>query len=794
MAGVAMAAMLLVVGSSANSSPAVVPSTTNGIHLWFGMQGRMSTTKAEAVAAASAGDMVSALPVQIHWYGAAMKAVNPNVKLFAYENGMFSQSKDCSTFPASWYLYTAGGAKVHAVKTGNCLMNPMSTQTAFGAAGWTQYVEQQCAASLADPNTSGCFLDQMNAAPMGSGFVNGAPIDPRTNQPFTNSAYMLMVAAHGQAVASALGAPVVGNAYDSAPRYYSIPTSIVNQASGIGVDEAEHWFGNDITQARNLSAWQQAVQMEIAAQAAGHGTIVNVDAPGASPEQWRSYLAATYLLGNNGGAWLEFAPNGTTPPFDSLSPLYNLPIGSPTETYSTVGGYNAGGYYRRDYTHGMVLVNPSGSAVTVNLGGTYVDVTGQQMTSITLAAWSGAVLVSADGGPPPPVAPSNTQAPSISGTAASGSTLTASAGTWTGTPDPTFSYQWQQCDSSNACTDVAGSTGPTYAVTDADNGLGLRVEVTAQNSAGSATADSAIVPVTAPPSPVAPSNTAPPSISGNAVSGSTLTATAGTWTGTPDPTFSYQWQQCDSSDVCTDVAGSTGRTYAVRDADNGLGLRVEVTGQNSAGSATADSAVVSVAAPPSAVAPDNTAAPTVSGAASVGSTLTASSGTWTGTPDPSLSYQWQRCDSSGACSDMSGATRKTYVVSSSDAGSQLRVDVTGTNTAGSAGAHSAQVSVPVSQPSDVIGSLTFTHVRGHYRVMFRLSAPAVVTVTFVNASGAVVRHQVNGTRMSAGMHRVCWSGRTDSRVFAPRGAYSAVVTAVSSGKTWTDRSSAVTVR
>jgi hypothetical protein len=794
MASVAMAVMLLVVGSSANSSPAVVPSTLNGIHLWFGMQGRMSTTQAEAVSAASAGDMVSALPIQIHWFGAAMKAVNPNVKLFAYQNGMFSQAKDCSTFPASWYLYDARGAKVQAAKTGNCLMNPMSTQTAFGAAGWTQYVEQQCASALADPNTSGCFLDQMNAAPMGSGFVNGAPIDPRTNQPFTNTAYMQMVAAHGQAVASKLGAPVVGNAYDSAPRYYGIPTSIVNQASGIVVDEAEHWFGNDITQADNTAAWQQAVQMEIDAQAAGHGTILNVDAPGPNPEQWRSYMAASYLLGNNGGAWLEFAPNGTTAPFDSLSPLYNLPVGTPTETYSKVQGYAVGGYYRRDYTHGMVLANPSGSSVTVNLGGTYVDVTGQQMTSITLAAWSGAVLVSADGGPPPPVAPSNTHAPSISGTAASGSTLTASAGTWTGTPAPTFSYQWQQCDSANVCTDVAGSTGQTYAVTDADNGLGLRVEVTAQNSAGSATADSAIVSVTAPPPPVAPSDTQAPSISGTAASGSTLTASAGTWTGTPDPTFSYQWQQCDSANVCTDVAGSTNRTYAVSDADNGLGLRVEVTAQNSAGSAMADSAIVAVAAPPSPVAPDNTAAPQVSGAGSVGSTLTASPGTWTGTPDPTLSYQWQQCDSSGACSDMSGATGKRYVVTAADAGLQLRVDVTGTNTAGSAGAHSSQLTVPAVQPVNVISLLTFSSVRGHYRVMFRLSAPATVTVTFVNASGTVVRHQVNGVRMSAGMHRVCWSGRTDARVFAPGGSYRAVVTAVSAGKTWTQTSSALTVR
>ncbi len=391
---IAAVSLVLGVGASAESTPAAVPSTLDGIHFEFGMQGRLSTTQSEAVAAAKAGDLVVALPIQIHRYGAAMKAANPAVKLFAYQNGMFAQSKDGSTFPASWYATDAAGAKVRAAKTGNYLMNPLSTQSFQGAAGWTQYVEQQCAAALADPNTSGCFLDQMNAAPLGSGFVNGRPVDPRTGQAFTNAGYMSMVAAHGQRVASQLGAPVIGNAYDSAPRYYSIPTSIVNQAAGVNVDEAEHWFGNDVTQSRVLSAWQQGVQMEMDAQAAGHGTVLSVDAPGTSVEQWRSYLTATYLLGNNGGAWFDFSPDRSTAPFDSLSPLYSMPIGTPTQTASTVAGYNRGGWYQRDYTNGTVLVNPSGSSVTVDLGGTYRDVNGQTESSITLAAWSGAVLVS----------------------------------------------------------------------------------------------------------------------------------------------------------------------------------------------------------------------------------------------------------------------------------------------------------------------------------------------------------------------------------------------------------------
>ena len=43
------------------------------------------------------------------------------------------------------------------------------------------------------------------------------------------------------------------------------------------------------------------------------------------------------------------------------------------------------------------------------------------------------------------------------------------------------------------------------------------------------------------PADVAPANTAVPVITGTTALGDTLTATAGTWTGTPEPTFAYQW-------------------------------------------------------------------------------------------------------------------------------------------------------------------------------------------------------------------------------------------------------------
>ena len=82
--------------------------------------------------------------------------------------------------------------------------------------------------------------------------------------------------------------------------------------------------------------------------------------------------------------------------------------------------------------------------------------------------------------------------PAITGTASRGSVLTASTGTWTGFPSPTFAFQWRQCDSGGAnCADIAGATASTYTVTSADVGATLKVVVTATNRFGSAPATSA---------------------------------------------------------------------------------------------------------------------------------------------------------------------------------------------------------------------------------------------------------------------------------------------------------------
>src|SRR5215831_517740 len=81
------------------------------------------------------------------------------------------------------------------------------------------------------------------------------------------------------------------------------------------------------------------------------------------------------------------------------------------------------------------------------------------------------------------VKPTNVNAPTVSGTAQAGSTLTASNGTWSGTTPFSFSYAWSRCDKDGKnCAPISGATDNTYAVQNADIGSTLSITVTASNS------------------------------------------------------------------------------------------------------------------------------------------------------------------------------------------------------------------------------------------------------------------------------------------------------------------------
>jgi prepilin-type N-terminal cleavage/methylation domain-containing protein len=321
----------------------------------------------------------------------------------------------------------------------------------------------------------------------------------------------------------------------------------------------------------------------------------------------------------------------------------------------------------------------------VDVGGTVRVVVTAHNSSGTAAATSAASAVITS------IPPANTTAPTISGTAREGQTLTAHNGSWDGTGN-SYSYQWQSANGA-AYSDISGATATTYTATNGDIGKTLRVQVTASNSGGTQTASSA---ATSAVLPAAPANTTPPSVSGTTQEGQTLTGARGNWSGAGN-SYGYKWQSSPNGSTWTDISGATTTTYTLTASDVGKSLRFFVTATNDGGTQTASSSATAVIV---ALPPANTVAPTITGTAQEGQTLTVQNGSWSHSP-ASYSYQWQRSPDGSSWANVAGGTNQTYTLVAADVDQQVRALVTATNSGGSSSQLAAAVQVVSLAPVNV---------------------------------------------------------------------------------------------
>jgi hypothetical protein len=223
----------------------------------------------------------------------------------------------------------------------------------------------------------------------------------------------------------------------------------------------------------------------------------------------------------------------------------------------------------------------------------------------------------------------NTALPAIAGTAQVGSSLTATAGTWSPSTGLTYSYRWLV-----GGTAVDGATAATYSPVVGDVAKTVQVEVTAVkegHSPGTATSN-ATAAVAAAPQPPAPqvTNISVPTVTGAPVVGATVSATPGAWS-PAGAGLTYQWFVAGGP-----VPRATGTSYQPVAGDVGKALSVRVTA-SAAGFVAASASSV-----PTTVVTGTLQAsrkPTVTGKAKKKATLVASPGTWS-IGDLTVTYQW----------------------------------------------------------------------------------------------------------------------------------------------------------
>ena len=273
--------------------------------------------------------------------------------------------------------------------------------------------------------------------------------------------------------------------------------------------------------------------------------------------------------------------------------------------------------------------------------------------------------------------------------------LVGTPGYWNGTPQIDYSYQWQRCatSQSNSCNNISGATNKDYTVTSAGEGQYLRLVVTASNDFPTFGQDTASSQIQGPVGPQfgplpgeiqesAPSiEVAPGSDQFLPTEGDTLSAPPQSavfpegWLLNPGAsTLLYQWLRCDQNgDNCAPITGATNPTYVLTPADDGLTIRVQVSGENDNGETT-----LPLSGPTNQIIPlaaMDLTQPTLQGDAYVGSSLVGGVGTWA-SPATWWTRQWEQCQPDGSeCTPIPGATGPEYTVQAGDAGMTIRMHV-----------------------------------------------------------------------------------------------------------------------
>lgn len=307
----------------------------------------------------------------------------------------------------------------------------------------------------------GLFSDSMGTAPLRSGYTNARPINPNTNEVFTESDWINGQRQMLAAKKSGIGDKVlIINGLATGANYFqeSNPSSrlITDAVDGAMAERIFREPHSSMNSHRSESAWRKDVDMvadveskgikgywwtkcwtmgggvdertaaeesgnegdedpeDAAARGGGGKPKTCTDDAGADAgiKKTRRFAMASYLLGSGSKSYFNYdsdIKDGNAAEWFENDYKKAQQLGSSTSVYRKIEGKSA---YVRSFAKGIVVVNPGDGAVSIPLGGTkYNDLDGEQYSSsIEIAAHSGQILLAKDGGEDP----SDNERPSVS--------------------------------------------------------------------------------------------------------------------------------------------------------------------------------------------------------------------------------------------------------------------------------------------------------------------------------------------------------------------------------------------
>ncbi len=259
-----------------------------------------------------------------------------------------------------WFWHNAAGARVASNVDGKWLMN-------VGSAGFGDYWASSIAVQTLAGDYDAVFLD--SASPALLSFEAQAPPDARIagtgvrDNTFTElggSNWITGWESWISALDARLGAqgiPLIANTGAFITSWDD--TDYASTAGFFSEGFADPSFAE--------SDWRASTDEILRLIGMGKIAILQNYLSGPDDLARRLYYLGNYLLVRGAHTYLFYFADSPL----EWYPEWDLDLGAATTTATTVTDLASGGVYRRDFANGIVLVNPSGASVHVDLGGTF---------------------------------------------------------------------------------------------------------------------------------------------------------------------------------------------------------------------------------------------------------------------------------------------------------------------------------------------------------------------------------------------------------------------------------------
>jgi Hypothetical glycosyl hydrolase family 15 len=384
------------------------PDTTSSISVLADQLPSMSSPQMSFAASHYVGTQKQLLPVT-----KALRALNPKFLVLHYHLAMWQSAVDFILNGVSWgndlptvsthddwFWQNASGMRVPSSADGKFLMNVSNS-------GFESYWASSLEAQVKDGDYDAIFFDSASPALL-QGECSGA--DPR----------LAGTAARDTSFAELGGATWIDawqtwiSALSSALMAKGIPLIPNTSAFVTGWDNTNYTLTPGIFSEGYASTgfvesdWQASTNELLLLASEDKIMILQNYLSDPSDVATRLYYLGNYLLVKGKHTYLDYFASGPL----EWYPEWTVDLGAPTTASTTdVSKLASAGVYRRDFAKGFVLVNPSGSSVTVPLGATKnlvtpsgggaVDTSGDEpgtvstspVTSVVLAATSAAILL-----------------------------------------------------------------------------------------------------------------------------------------------------------------------------------------------------------------------------------------------------------------------------------------------------------------------------------------------------------------------------------------------------------------